>query len=193
MEKGILDRARIYVLHAYGFATEPGKRANLRFWRHERMPLPVAYLADVELVGRLQEALKVAEAVGEALRRSTWLLASLALAPGETRKPERADVKRLAGNLAPERLYWAGLEVPFQSFFLRLAQADAEQADNELIAWARLLGSQAREAFRRVCEGLERSVRFLKATTEAERDLRQRLYGGKRGVLRRYMEALETG
>ena len=43
-----------YILEAVGIATDSGKAASVIFWRHERLPLPLKYLEDEELIDRLR-------------------------------------------------------------------------------------------------------------------------------------------
>ena len=52
---------------AFGVATDTGKAASISFWRHERLPLPVAYLLDAELLGRIADAIGYAEEIARDL------------------------------------------------------------------------------------------------------------------------------
>jgi hypothetical protein len=188
---GVLERTYRYRVAAFEL---DARQAKVNSWRHERMPLPVSYLADEDLVAGLARALKVAEDVAAALQRSAHRLAALALAPIEGRSPDRGLVQNLANELTPERNYWALLELPFHSFFVRLAECDAEGREDEVVQWALLTGTTARKAFDLACHGLETTPRTLKAVTQARQSLQSQLYsrGEEKGILAPYREALEA-
>jgi len=55
--------------------------AKILLWRHERLPLPAALLAEVDLIERLGGLLKNAEQAAKGLRNRTHRIAKLYLAP----------------------------------------------------------------------------------------------------------------
>ena len=180
-----------YKLSLIGLATEAGKASSVILWRHERLPLPLAYLEDEKLLAKLKESLEVAEKAGIQLNSSwnssCWLLARLIILPDEKKKPNKAqnkDIKNLSDHLAPGRLYWSRLEVPFQDFLVRLAKdratdeyGDISYGANTLPWWAGKVRRAACEAFEETTRSLDLSARTLKAVTRAESEFNRRLGG----------------
>lgn len=179
---GVLDRTGVFPIDLYGVVTD---RAVMRMWRHERLPLPLAYLAEdaAPLIEALRRALAAAEAAAVELRGSTRLFAQRFLEGVDegdaARKPPAEAVSQLVSSLAPERAYWSVLDVPFRELIVRLPQDRTVDDDGrpsfgatELPAWAEVLRRAARaalaEAVRRV--GGDRA-RALRAVAIAERDL----------------------
>lgn len=102
-------------------------RAKVFFWRHETLPLPLAFLDQPHRVEALKTALKVAESVaadalGPAARAAatSWLTGS-----AETR-PDTERVRAIVDSFAPDRLYWFQLEWPFHQLLVALAADDAD-------------------------------------------------------------------
>jgi CRISPR system Cascade subunit CasA len=150
-------------------------QAKISFWRQERLPLPAAYLTDPEVVARLARALELAEAVARGLWAAAREAAGWALAPADG----QADGRRaaaLVNSLAPERLFWSRLEIPFQRFFRDLAEAAPGERDGVVTAWARdTLARQARAAFEQTAGRLDRSARLLRAATRGRERLAREL------------------
>ncbi len=190
---GVLPRAAVVPLDLYGMVTD---RANVRLWRHERLPLPLQYLEDRELVEGLRKALDLAEEVAGAMAWAVRLAADgLVGARGASGRKDAALVQHLAPDrlyrdrleqllqhLAPDRLYWARLEQPFRELAVSLPQDRVEEPDGsvtygrrELSAWARRVRRTAEEAFTTAIGDLDGSGRALRAATEAEHAFRRRL------------------
>lgn len=156
-----------------------GDRAKLLFWRHERLPLPVAYLGDPFLVQALQRALGWAEGGGEALRRAVGRLATLALVPDAGqggREPDRKLVGALAAHLDAGRAYWSSLEPRFKRFMLDLPRDTSPDGQPDygqtlLPAWREQVGRAARVALVAATSGFDGSGRTLKASAAADRTL----------------------
>jgi hypothetical protein len=148
------------------------------------MPLPVAYLDDRSLVATLKSALAVAEDVGRALRGSAWLVACRTLVPDQSRKPDTDRVRAFVEALAPERLYWPRLEVPFRKFLVDLPGNGSQgHRDRMLADWASgVLRPTAFRAFDESAGQLDSSARILRAvaaghsclTRELARTMRER-------------------
>jgi CRISPR system Cascade subunit CasA len=163
-----------YDLAAIGLCTD---KAKVHFWRHERMPLPVRYLHDIDLVKNLEVALSEADQVEYVLRDGVRRFAADALAPTGG-NPDRDRVGAFVDSLAPERLYWSRLEVPFLAFFRQLAEqaGDPERQWAAVCRWAREdLRKQAVAAFEQTAGRLDQSPRLLRAGARAGRDFRGRL------------------
>lgn len=161
-------------------------QAKVNFWRHERMPLPLAYLDDPVLVGALRGCLGWAEHTGQALRSALWVLAKNLLTPidqGEgKRDPDKNAVNDLAGSFPSERQFWAVLEVPFQELFVGLTE-DIDRAQER---WCDVLKRTARDAFALAADALDGSARSLKAAVQARGALERALHDEK--VLPQYKE-----
>jgi len=181
--EGMLDRTLVFPLDLYGLCSD---RAKVLFWRHERLPLPLAYLEDKELLSSLRRALNFAEDVNRALRSATNTLATLLLTPdsdsGAGRQPPKEEVRRVASILAPERAYWAQIETHFRQFVVELAADRTVLADGvtqfgtkAVPQWVDQVGRAAVTAFEKVTGDLDRSARTLKAVARADAELRQNI------------------
>lgn len=178
LDDGIINRAQILPLDLYGMCSD---RASVLLWRHERLPLPLAYLDNKNLLDSLDTALHLAEQGGRDLNRAIRWLATLLLAPEAdqegARQPLGEDVSRLADSLGATRLYWAALDTRFQPFMIDLAE-DTHDEDGvplygarELPLWAWGVRRTARDAFEEIARGLDTSARALKATAKAQSHL----------------------
>ncbi len=158
-------------------------KASVLAWRHERLPLPLAYLrqdpnVDVSLFFGLREALHLAEYSGQAVQRGARELARTLLAPesdrSDTRQPQEGDISRLAASLGLERSYWGQLDVHFRQLLLDLPMEPVERDDYivaydraTLVVWAGDLRHAANRAFEAGTNGLDTSARTLKAVAKA--------------------------
>ncbi len=130
--KEILPRSARYRLSVLGLCTD---KAKVNFWRHETIPLPLAYLERAELVEILKQALTIAEAVAvEALRPAAWAAVSSWMTPNPEMKPDKDRVRAVLDSFAPERLYWSRLEQPFRKLLGVLA-ADNADLGACLVGW----------------------------------------------------------
>lgn len=141
-------------------------KAKVNFWRHERLPLPLAYLADAQLVADLKTALALAESVAVVLRSAVRTAARTALSPADPSRADKDRVSQLADSLAPERLYWSRLEEPFRRLLTDLPAADRTERLREW--FEAVLRRQAREAFERTAGELDSSARACRAAVEGE-------------------------
>ncbi len=159
-------------LDVIGLCTD---QAKVNYWRHERMPLPLAYLRDEELAGNVQLLVDDAEAGASALGSALWTLATRMLAPDsdspEGRSPDKEVVRKLRDSFPSRRHFWAGLEPPFYEHFTRLPDAPDETLDE----WRDVVRRMAREALRVTTANLDGSARALKAAVAAERALNYQL------------------
>lgn len=182
-EVGAVSRAETRALDVLGLAVD---RARLLFWRHERLPLPLRYLHDEELVAVLRQALGLAETVAGHVHDSVRRLAQLLLAPDsdqrEARQPHPDDVRALVKHLDVEALYWPRLEAPFKQLLVDLPDDQQTDAYGEpvygataLPTWARAVRTAARAALQTTIQSLDTSARAMKAAAAAERQLHGRL------------------
>lgn len=182
VSKGSLPRSNVFPLAILGESTDQKK---IVLWRHERLPLPLAYLSDDELVGALEQALELGEEAGRALR---W-------AGSETAKHLDAqlggsrDKKQSRISLNPGRLYWSRLETSFKRLMVALPE-DRQEVDGETVYGAELLREWAGEirrtalgAFEEATRGLDGHARALRAAAKGQRVLLGKLKGALGSVL----------
>ena len=189
--------SRRYLIGAFFVRNEPGNVAKVDFWRHERMPLPLTFLANPDLNADLRRALGYAEKLAEKSERRTsklWnacrVFARLLLYPSKplpaepkkwssgldpkSKQPEES--RALADSLDPESRYWPHLEAPFLTFLNALAEADQQEDAGEVIEalqtdWQKTVRRTARRAFRNTVHAYGISDRVLRAAAQAEQVL----------------------
>lgn len=146
--------------------------AKILFWRHERMPVPAALLADVDLIERLGKLLQNAKDAAVELNKRTRRIAKLYLAPDAEspsgRQADPEEIARVAIAIDPRPAYWARLEKRFFELLENLSndwdpkhndwkQDDQQAATN---TWRKHVRHEARQA-------LEESIRSLGTTARA--------------------------
>ncbi len=124
-----------YSLAVIGLATEMGKAASVLSWTCDRLPLPLRYLEDDELLGLLQTGLDFADKISNHLLSASQLFALRLIwkpagsVPDENDKPGKNDWKK-ARELAKEFdcsvIYWSALEVEFNRLILRLPVSEMD-------------------------------------------------------------------
>lgn len=127
----ILPRSTRYRLSVFGLCTD---KAKVNFWRHETLPLPLAYLDSPATVEALKQSLGLAEEVAKAVRASVWASAANWLSPNPEMMPDKARVGAVVDSFAPERLYWSRLETPFRELILALAD-NSEDLGPRIHGW----------------------------------------------------------
>lgn len=144
--------------------------AKVKFWRHESLPLPPAYLDNPELVEQLKLALRLAESVDEALRSASWTTAAARLTGDSGVKPDAKRVRNLVESFAPDRVHWSRLERPYRELVVALAEPSADRP--RLVArWFHdTLAATARHAFQTTIGRVE-GGRNYKAAAVGERAL----------------------
>jgi CRISPR system Cascade subunit CasA len=169
ISRGILPRQSKYVASVLGASLD---NARVLLWRHERLPLPLEYLADIDLVHDLKKALVVAEDVSnDALWSATRRMAAVALSPLDPTKADPSRVRAMIDSLAPERLYWSRLEQPFHRLLATLP-GDAGHRLAEIRKWfEKVLRPTVKDAFHKTVGELDRSARVLRAAVEGEQRL----------------------
>lgn len=180
---GEIKAQKNYRFTVTGLTMEVGKAANLLLWRQERLPLPLAYLDDKDLLDKLRTALDLAEKSYETLTWNLKRVASLVLFPESEVRPRDRGVVDLLKAWALGRLYWSKLEAPFRQLLAELPDDQENGGDGAIIYgnrkipdWSRTVSQAASETFREVAAGLERSVRSLKAVARVEGPFRSHLY-----------------
>lgn len=169
---GIVPYAATLSLELYGLSSNQAKPL---FWRHERLPLPTAYLHDQELLAQLGVALDWAEQGKMILTHALQLLAERHLAPypppeGISRD-DRERAKQIVGSWGAERDYWARLDLPFRQLVERLPADRGElQAYGERLMpqWGETVRRAARASFNEVTRSLDTSGRWMRALALTE-------------------------
>jgi hypothetical protein len=111
-------------------------------------------------VGELERGLDAAEQVGRLLRQSSYRLAATLLEPHGN--PDRGRVDDLIKALAPERIYWPALDIPFRQHILDLP--------GDVTANERLTGriqQAAEDAWNAACDAVATNGRGFQAVAEA--------------------------
>lgn len=188
VHEGVLDRGTTLPIEISGLSTD---RAKVLFWRGEVLPLPLRYLSDEDLLEKLRSALELAEEVGRlfspgftktqtesgprSFPRPLQVLAEGLYSPLDGRKPDQAAVARLIEHLAPGRVYWSRLELPFKQLLIDLAEDRTDEygevvyGARALPVWAQQVQEAARTAFNQATASLDSSARSLKAVARAQR------------------------
>jgi len=175
---GVLKQKDSMSLDLYGLASDQAKPL---FWRHERLPLPLEYLNNAQLLELIGIALKQAEDGRSTLNRGVQELAeqSLVLYPSKDgiSKDDRDRAKEIVREWDAERRYWARLDLPFRQLLERLPQDYDEENDAygavEMLRWLKTVRQAARDSFNEVTFSLDGSGRWLRAVAIAGR-----MFGG---------------
>jgi CRISPR system Cascade subunit CasA len=164
-----VEMAPAYRLAAFGVATEPGKPGSLLLWRQERLPLPLSYLLEPNLVVELATALKAADEAHDALRYAVRVLAQYLLPPG-------SDTSFLTRSLGAESRYWWRLDSPAADLIAGLPgdmEIDADGVPRFGAVtrphWLGSVRAAAREALEETTRDLDVSGDGLRAMAHAER------------------------
>lgn len=189
--RGEINAQAAYTFAIYGFATEsPPKSASVRMWARERLPLPLSYLIEPQLVEDVRFALGLADDFSAALRESIRALAKLLAAPfsddRNARQPDPNDVRNIVNSLSSDEFYWARLDQPFKKLLTDLPQEfqhksddTAQPGDEAMREWVGTLQRTARAALDNAINSLSGSARDLKAVAQAEK-----VFGGAMKKLR---------
>jgi len=174
----VLRATARYKLSVFGLCTD---KAKVNFWRHESLPLPLAYLDNPELVESLKRALKLAEEVAtDALHKAAWATVANRLTGDSGMNPDKKRVQSLLDSFAPEPLYWSRLELPYRELLVDLAATITAEERSTLIAtwfWC-VLHDIAMQAFDNSVGRID-GGRDLKATTAGD------------GMLRRFLASVQ--
>lgn len=207
---GTIQAETVYRLMITGLATESGKAASVLLWRHERLPLPVPYLQDEDLINTLKEALRFAEDVGSffvsgyikvevtlktgaqrilSLPSPLRILASELLPKDQNGKTDPESTKKLADSLSPSGSYWASLGIVFPRFMAQLAEDQSNDKMDSKQQWAEEVRAAARNAFNETSRNMDRSARSLRAISKAENVFNSHLSS----TLKSYLNNSEEG
>ena len=119
-----------FVVQVVGLASAPNKAGKFLLWRHERMPVPVEILNDVNLIERLGGLLQNAEQAASELNHRTRRIAKLYLKP-DGQEPDKDEVAKVAESIDPRTAYWARME----KHFFALLELLPDDWDTEKEVW----------------------------------------------------------
>lgn len=169
-----IAKHQMYKFMALGMSND---QAKIDFYRHETFPLPLEYLKDDTLLGKLANALSRAEEVSRAVWSAGNQMAVLIVSPSsdgkswkDISKLTKEDAAKLFRHWGVERVFWSRLEVSFYEFLQSMPDDESALDD-----WYATLQQTAREAL----DGAERmageSVNALKAAVKARGVLESQL------------------
>jgi len=168
VDEEYLDQAQTRRYLALGMSK---RQAKVNFYRSERLPLPLRYLQERELVEALETALEMAENTARQLWGAARTLATFILSPQADdesgRQPTRQDLDALTNQWAIERLYWPRLESPFREILETLPTS----REATLAGWRDMLRRTAWAAFDQVADGVGLGPAHLKAVVHARDQL----------------------
>jgi len=168
----ILNSSKSVVSQIVGLASAPNKAGKFLLWRHERMPVPVGLLDNVDLIGRLGDLLQNAEDAAGSLRSRIRRIAKLYLAPNSESpgggQPDQKDVDKIVKTIDPRPAYWARLEKYFYSLLENLPNDWDEATDDWKPEEQQRATNTWRSQVKREAEqALRESVRSLGTTARA--------------------------
>jgi len=166
-EDEAIQKHQTYRFMALGMSND---QAKIDFYRHETFPLPLRYLQNDLLIGKLASALVVAEDTARALWSAGNQLAVLIVSPNsdgkawkDINKLTKEDGKKLFRHWGVERVFWSRMEIPFYEFL----QDMPDNPDAALNRWYKTLQQTAWDALASA-EGMAgESVHALKAAVKA--------------------------
>jgi CRISPR system Cascade subunit CasA len=170
--QGLLQPETRFTAHVVGLASAPNKAGKFLLWRHDRMPVPAAVLADDTLIERLGALITNAEQAASELKYRARRIAKLYLAPDAEspagRRPDADEVTKATESIDPRPAYWARLENHFFALLKNLPDdwdmaCNGWRGDDQPSAtnvWREQVKREAREA-------LQESIRCLGTTARA--------------------------
>ncbi len=168
--------------HSFSIFGVINDKANVKSWTHEKLPLPLEFLDNDELLKDLETAIKFADEIGFALELSmktlrkeiniqAWESSIKSVKPQDRPKRE----KQLANQFPALSVYWASLEIAFQ----KLSSALIVHKENALKEWFYFVYKSANDAFDKTAKNLSNSVAEQKAIVKAD----NKFYWGKKNLI----------
>lgn len=164
-----------------GLATDKGKSL---LWRHERLPVSIALLSDVNLVERLGKKtdglLPIAEQIADELHSRTTGIARFIRIPSgrEPSKNEWDDINKIVKDIDPRPAYWARLEEHFFDLLENLSSdwdgttGDWKPADKQIATqtWRDAIKQEAERALEESIHSLGTTARAISAVARVHTD-----------------------
>jgi len=179
VDEGLLEQHKLYRILALGMSK---KQAKVFFFRQEQLPMPLDYLTNELLVGKLDVALSKTGTIVFDLIQAARLMGMYRQLPKVDEKGwqkqwaslnqnAKAAINDWIAHTGMEHNYWAGLDSSFQIFIIKLAQ-DEEAALNY---WHEHLRRAALGAFEQATAGIGSDSRSFKAVVHGQNYLDYRL------------------
>jgi hypothetical protein len=137
-QHGVLPADRFVALAAYGICAN---RSKLEFWRHERLPLPLAYFHAPEVAVVLADEVALAEEVERVLESAVYHLCRHTLFRNQPE--DRRRVRTLSDALQWRLEYWSQLDEPALALIVDLPRDE----NGARTRWEHELRRSAQEAF----------------------------------------------
>jgi CRISPR system Cascade subunit CasA len=169
--EGLLHQDQVYQYVAVGLKTDEKNAADVKFYRYERMPLPLILLKKPRLLEILRQALQKAEDADRILYFAGRDMAQWLVSPKDKKKAQRDDWEPLLKHLNLGQRYWGSLEIPFQEFIRHLT----DEPEGAMKQWGTRVIKAARTAFTQGATGLDDPIRGMKATVLARGELERGL------------------
>ena len=141
--------------HSFSIFGVINKEANVKSWTQERLPLPLEFLDNDELLEDLETAIKFAEEIEkEVLKPAIKKLAEI--------------LKSQSGSFSAVSIYWGSLEIEFKKMTLELP----EKKDEAMCQWFEFVDKTAKQSFNDTANSLSGSAIEQKAIVEAEKEFK---------------------
>jgi CRISPR system Cascade subunit CasA len=167
VDKGYIDKQRALRFMSFGMANY---QAKIEFFRQEHMPLPLAFLGDSDLVGKLDTALLLVTETRKNLWSSISWMSLLIISPSsdvknwkEINRITKEQANQLYSHWSTERDFWSALEIPFLNLLENLPN-DSEAAMKE---WKDVLKQIAWQTLEKAVTQAGENVNALKAAVRA--------------------------
>ena len=178
-EVGVPHKHMLYRTLAIGLSK---KQAKVFFFREERLPLPLEYLTDVELVAALDTALLSTGTIAFDLIQSARLMGMYMQLSDVDQRAWQKQWQSLNVNAKNtitdwithtgiEQNYWSSLEIPFQALVIDLVK----DIDRALSAWHHAMRRSAYDAFEQAAQFAGEDGRSLKAVVRSRNYFTYRL------------------
>jgi CRISPR system Cascade subunit CasA len=165
---GAISRDALYHLEVFGMCSS---QAKIHQWKHARIPFPLSYLKDENLVPYLTDAITIAEKIEHNLKKGIRELATQILYPIPGMKPDKNVVNRMVDSFKAVPRYWSVLEVPFYSLINELAESSSKGLDREdkiLLKWAEItVRCAADDSLNEQIDAVANEARGMKASVMA--------------------------
>ena len=180
-QDGTLPKSAQPRANIVGLATSQGKSL---LWRHERLPVPIALLGDINILERLGKRtdglLPIAEQIADELHRRTTGIARFIRIPNgrEPSKNEWDDINKIVKDIDPRPAYWARLEEHFFDLLDNLssdwdgATGDWKPADQQIATqtWRDAIKQEAERALKESIRCLGTTARAISAVARVRTD-----------------------
>lgn len=164
IDGGEIEGNKTYAFSVFGMATEKGKAASVIIWTQERLPLPLDYLNDSNLLEQLNTAIQFSEEIAREVLKSSLNKLAWELQPDIAGKERGEKARKMADGFTAMPIFWSSLEVKFKKLLVELP-SEKEKALSE---WFSFVNEMAKYAFDKTANSLSGSAAEQKAIVKAE-------------------------